>query len=174
MVHSVQRSEWNRRTVSASRFVTVVSLVTATTQPLTATICITPRAVRFKSKDAILSTDMTDRRDGPERRRNTFSSLWVGAIKRRRRNPRRPEDVTITSVDWHHPQWLAVGLLILLLSCFDAFLTLNLMDHGADEANPFMVPLVAGAGRSFALWKVGLTALGVSVLILLADRKSVV
>jgi hypothetical protein len=34
--------------------------------------------------------------------------------------------------------------------------------------NPFMDPLVRGSGHSFAYWKIGLTALGVVVLTLLA------
>ena len=70
--------------------------------------------------------------------------------------------------DWFHPQWLAVALGVLLLSVADAFLTLTLISHGAVEANPLMEPLVHGSGRGFAFWKVGLTALGVVVLTLLA------
>jgi len=59
-------------------------------------------------------------------------------------------------------------MLILLLCCADALLTLTLINYGASEINPFMQPLVTGNGRSFALWKFGLTAGGVIVLILLA------
>ena len=50
----------------------------------------------------------------------------------------------------------------------DALLTLTLISHGATEVNPFMAPLVSGSGRSFAFWKVGLTAMGVVTLTLLA------
>ena len=70
--------------------------------------------------------------------------------------------------DWFHPQWLAVGLTVLLLSVADAFLTLTLINHGATEVNPVMAPLVKGSGHSFAYWKIGLTAMGVVVLTLLA------
>ena len=70
--------------------------------------------------------------------------------------------------DWFHPQWLGVAILILLLCCFDAVLTLTLINHGAYEVNPFMAPLVEGAGRGFALVKVGLTAVGVVFLTILA------
>ena len=119
-----------------------------------------------------LSTDSSDRRGDPDRRRKLLRALWVGAFKRRRRNPRRPQDARLTSVDWHHPQWLAVGIFVMLLCCADAFLTLTLIDHGANEVNPFMLPLIGGGGRSFALWKLGLTALGVTVLILLARAKA--
>ena len=70
--------------------------------------------------------------------------------------------------DWFHPQWLAVGITVLLLSVADAILTLTLISHGATEVNPLMDPLVRGSGRGFAYWKIGLTATSVVVLILLA------
>ena len=70
--------------------------------------------------------------------------------------------------DWFHPQWLALSVGILLLSAFDAVLTLTLISHGATEVNPFMAPLVSGSGHSFAFWKMGLTAMGVVTLTLLA------
>jgi len=70
--------------------------------------------------------------------------------------------------DWFHPQWLAVGMLILLLCSADALLTLTLISHGALEINPVMAPLVSGSGHAFAAWKLGLTALGVVFLTLLA------
>lgn len=57
---------------------------------------------------------------------------------------------------------------MLLLSIADAILTLTLVSHGASEVNPFMEPLVRGSGHSFAYWKIGLTALGVVVLTVLA------
>lgn len=86
----------------------------------------------------------------------------------RRRAARRDGDHGFTHLDWHDSHWLGVALLILLLSCADAILTLTLMRHGAIEANPLMAPLVAGSGRGFALGKLGLTSLGVIVLTLLA------
>ena len=59
-------------------------------------------------------------------------------------------------------------MLTLLLSTADAFLTLVLLERGADEANPFMAPLVGGSPLVFAMVKMGLTSGGVVVLILLA------
>jgi hypothetical protein len=91
---------------------------------------------------------------------------------RRRRAPRRNTDRSFVAVDWHDAQWLAVALLILLLSVADAFLTLTLINLGAEEINPFMRPLVMGTGRSFALWKLFLTAGGVTVLVLLARMRT--
>ena len=70
--------------------------------------------------------------------------------------------------DWFHPQWLGVSLLILLLCCFDAVLTLTLIGHGAYELNPFMAPLLEGSREAFVLVKVGLTSIGVVFLTVLA------
>jgi hypothetical protein len=61
-----------------------------------------------------------------------------------------------------------LGIGILLLCAIDAILTLTLISHGAVELNPFMAPLVKGSGHSFSYWKIGLTAMGVLVLTLLA------
>jgi hypothetical protein len=70
--------------------------------------------------------------------------------------------------DWFHPQWLATAVIILILSVVDAVLTLALVSRGAIEINPLMEPLVLGSGRSFALWKLGLTSMGVVLLTMLA------
>jgi hypothetical protein len=87
---------------------------------------------------------------------------------RRRRAGRRVGDQHAAGIDWHDAHWLAAALMVLLLSVFDAFLTITLMRHGAVEANPFMAPLLSAGGPSFAYWKVGLTAFGVIVLTLFA------
>src|SRR5690606_17280324 len=70
--------------------------------------------------------------------------------------------------DWHDAHWLGAALVVLLLSIADAFMTLTLLRHGAQEANPLMAPLLLGGGPAFAYWKVGLTAFGVVVLTALA------
>ena len=70
--------------------------------------------------------------------------------------------------DWHHPQWLALTIGILLLCFLDAILTLTLVTNGAREVNPLMEPLVKGSGHTFAYWKIALTAMGVTILTLLA------
>ena len=71
-------------------------------------------------------------------------------------------------MDWHHPQWLAVAILTLLLCSADAVMTLTLLEHGAVEANPFMEPLVGGSALAFTLVKMGLTSGGIVTMILLA------
>lgn len=107
------------------------------------------------------------RGNGSDRRQRTLHGLLAGSRHSRRRGPRRLDDRALAAVDRHHPQWLAVALVIVLLSCADAFLTLVLLQHGATELNPVMAPLVTGTGRAFAFWKLTLTAGGVIVLTIL-------
>ncbi|HEY6455421.1 MAG TPA: DUF5658 family protein [Steroidobacteraceae bacterium] len=110
----------------------------------------------------------SERRLTPERRSRTLFSLLSGSFKRRRHGPRRAVDASIAVTDWYAPQWLAAGLAILILCVTDALITLALLGHGANEANPFMDIIVHGDGRRFVAFKFGLTAVGVVVLILLA------
>lgn len=109
---------------------------------------------------------------GPDRRRATLRALWAGNFHQRRQGPRREDDRSLTATDWHHPQWLAVSILILLLCVADAILTLTLLDQGAREVNPIMNALLGGPSRGFALWKVGLTAGGVVLLVLMARLRT--
>jgi hypothetical protein len=118
------------------------------------------------------SNDSNERRRGPDRRRRTLRALMHGSFHPRRHGPRRGDEASFAAVDWHHPQWLGIGILIVLLSCLDAFLTITLIDHGAYEANPFMAPLVASSPLAFALVKIGLTGGGVVVLTLLARMRA--
>jgi Domain of unknown function (DUF5658) len=97
--------------------------------------------------------------------------LLVGSFQARRRQPRRSSEQALAAVDWHHPQWLATAILIVMFSGADALLTLALLERGAYEANPMMRPLVSGSGLIFALVKVGLTAGGVILLTLLARMR---
>jgi hypothetical protein len=99
-------------------------------------------------------------------------ALLIGNFRQRRRAPRRDDERHLAALDWHHPQWLAVGLLIVLLSVADAFLTITLLSLGANEANPIMEPLVQRPGMGFAAWKMLLTAGGVVTLILLARMRA--
>jgi Domain of unknown function (DUF5658) len=109
-----------------------------------------------------------ERRVRTERRRSILRALWHGNFARRRVAPRRLHERHAVVTDWFHPQWLAIGILILLLCSADAFLTLTLISYGATEVNPLMDPLVRGSGHGFAYWKFGLTAMGVVLLTVLA------
>ena len=79
-----------------------------------------------------------ERRATPERRKRTLRALFMGSLTPRRRGLRRDTDAGIVAVDWHQSRWLAVAILIVILSCADAFFTLTLLADGAYEANPVM------------------------------------
>ena len=109
---------------------------------------------------------------GPDRRKRVLWSLVYGSFHPRRRGPRRADENSLTAVDWHHPQWLAIATLIVAFSSADAFLTLVLIGHGAYEMNPLMAPLVGGSAVGFAMTKIGLTAIGVVLLTQLARLRT--
>jgi Domain of unknown function (DUF5658) len=112
-----------------------------------------------------------ERRRG-ERRQRVLCALLYGSFNPRRRAPRRVHERTLGGVDWHHPQWLAIAILIVVFSCADALLTLMLVERGAYEVNPLMAPLVVGSGLAFAGVKIGLTAAGVVLLTQLARLRA--
>lgn len=113
------------------------------------------------------AADSSERRHG-DRRKQVLRALLQGNLHPRRIAPRRTGERSFTVVDWHHPQWLAIGILIVLFSCSDALLTLMLVEQGAYEINPLMRPLVGGSGLAFALVKICCTAGGVVMLTQLA------
>src|SRR5271154_2232329 len=88
---------------------------------------------------------LPERRRG-ERRSRILRALMYGSFRPRRRGPRREDERLVSALDWHHPQWLAVSMLIVIGSCTDALLTLILVERGiATEANPLMAPLVGNS-----------------------------
>jgi hypothetical protein len=109
-----------------------------------------------------------DRRDAPDRRRRLLHALFIGGLTPRRRAHRRDSSPALQILDLHEARWLAVAMLIMLLSVGDAILTLRLMELGADEANPFMAAALQGGTPGFAYLKVALTAFGVVVLTVMA------
>jgi hypothetical protein len=99
-----------------------------------------------------------------ERRQQVWRALLRGSLEPRRRAPRRAGERLVSAVDWHHPQWLAIAILIVVGSCCDALLTLVLIESGAHEWNPLMARFVGGSALTFALIKFGVTAAGVVFL----------
>ena len=121
------------------------------------------------SESAVSQKESSGKRRMPSERRNSIlGALWQSSFARRRLGPRRDTDRHPVMTDWFQPQWLATSMIILILSSVDAVLTLALIARGAVEINPFMEPLVRGSGQSFALWKIGLTSMGVIVLTMAA------
>ena len=71
-------------------------------------------------------------------------------------------------LDWHSPHLLALAIGIVLLSVVDAFMTLTLLQGGADEVNPIMAALLYRSVALFAVLKMGLTSAGVILMVFLA------
>jgi hypothetical protein len=117
--------------------------------------------------DARLSP-ASDRREVPDRRKRFFHALLVGGLTPRRRAHRRMDQRTPHLLDLHDARWLAVAMLILLMSITDAFLTMELLDRGAHEINPVMDALLRRDSPAFGFVKVSLTAFGVVVLAITA------
>ena len=126
----------------------------------------------MRVKERQIPIDVAQVRRGPDRRKRVLWSLVYGSFHPRRRGPRRADENSLTAVDWHHPQWLAIATLIVAFSSADAFLTLVLIGHGAYEMNPLMAPLVGGSAVGFAMTKIGLTAIGVVLLTQLARLRT--
>ena len=116
--------------------------------------------------------DAAEQRTTDERRNRTLHALLQGNWTPRRRGARRQSDAGFAAIDWHDARWLAVALLIVILSCVDAFLTVTLLANGAYEANPVMAALLDGSPYAFALTKIGLTSLGVVLLTAVARTRA--
>jgi hypothetical protein len=91
-------------------------------------------------------------------------------ITPRRRGGRRANEQHLL-IDWHEPYLLFLALTILLLNVADAFLTITLMTLGAHEANPLLAFVLDEYPQFFALLKMGLTGVGVLVLVALARAR---
>ncbi|MDH5546886.1 MAG: DUF5658 family protein [Gammaproteobacteria bacterium] len=79
------------------------------------------------------------RRAGEDRRRDHSRAMIYSLFKKRRRGPRRELDNGLGQyVDFHEPVVIILTIAITLLCVADAFFTLNIIDRGGEEVNPFM------------------------------------
>jgi hypothetical protein len=109
-----------------------------------------------------------ERRDRERRRRVWWSACYGSFNPRRRLPPRRRGDSGVHFLDWHAAHLLAVSIGILLLCVMDAFLTLELLQRGAVEANPFMAGLVYDHVAMFAALKMAMTSAGIILMVYMA------
>ena len=105
-----------------------------------------------------------------DRRALTLRTLFASGFAPRRRTGRRASDHELP-VDFHDPRLLVPVIAMLLLSITDAFLTLRLMNGGAYEANPLLAFVLREHPRLFATVKMGLTGVGVTLLVVLARAR---
>lgn len=74
-------------------------------------------------------------------------------------------------VDFHEPYLLVLSIAMLVLSVADAFLTVTLLTHGAEETNPLLAFVLDEHPRLFAVVKMALTGFGVILLVALARTR---
>jgi hypothetical protein len=105
-----------------------------------------------------------------DRRALTLRTLLASGFSPRRRDGRRASDHELP-VDFHDPRLLVPVIAMLLLSITDAFLTVRLIGDGAYETNPLLAFVLSEHPRLFATVKMGLTGLGVTLLVVLARAR---
>jgi len=106
-----------------------------------------------------------------DRRNFGWRTVVLGfALSRRRAGRREAEDQPLFS-DWHHPWLFFLATGTMLLSCLDAFFTLQLLDRGALEINPIMAAVIGQGTATFAASKMLLTGTGILMLVYLARAR---
>ena len=113
-------------------------------------------------EQAIIDRTDSDRRD------LSWRTLIFGYLRSRRRTTRRVSEDMPIFTDYHHPWLFFLATGIMVLSCFDAFLTLQLLDRGAIEINPVMAAVINQGTLTFAVTKMLLTSIGILALVFLA------
>jgi len=108
-----------------------------------------------------------DRTDS-DRRDLSWRTPIFGYLRSRRRTTRRVSEDMPIFTDYHHPWLFFLAIGIMMLSGFDAFLTLQLLDRGAIEINPVMAAVINQGTLTFAVTKMLLTSIGILALVFLA------
>ncbi len=107
-----------------------------------------------------------ERRDGRDRRHHSWRTVtYCGLQGRGRRHQARRQDHSYY-LDHYDGGLVFTGLLVLLLSCVDALLTLTLLNKGAYEANFLMARLLEIGNQPFVIIKIAITAGGVLFLLM--------
>ena len=105
-----------------------------------------------------------------DRRALTLRTLLTSGVAPRRRGGRRAGEHE-SPVDFHEPYLLRLAIAMLVLSVADGFLTVTLLNGGAEEANPVLAFVLDEHPRLFAAIKMGLTGLGVVLLVAMARAR---
>lgn len=105
-----------------------------------------------------------------DRRALTLRTLLTSGLAPRRRAGRRAGEHE-SPVDFHDSYLLTLAIAMLVLSVADGFLTVALLSDGAEEANPVLAFVLDEQPRLFAAVKMGLTGLGVVLLVAMARAR---
>ena len=115
-----------------------------------------------------LSTADTEQRAALDRRNFGWRTVLYGFMLSRRHSHRRDVDSDVIFLDWHHPWLFFLSVGTMLLSCADAFFTLELLQRGMFEVNPVLRAALNQSTALFTGTKLALTASGIFVLVFLA------
>jgi hypothetical protein len=108
-----------------------------------------------------------ERRCGKDRRQKNRTEFRYFFINGRRESARREEDKTrIFFFDRYNQRIFTAITAILMLSIFDALLTLILIERGSSELNPVMAFFLEYGPLPFIIAKYLLTSFGVVVLLI--------
>jgi len=110
-------------------------------------------------------------RTNADRRSFSWRTVLFGFLRSRRHATRRDDEVEPIFTDWHHPWLFFLATGIMLMSCLDAFFTLQLLDRGAIEINPVMAAVIGHSALRFAISKMVLTGFGILALVFLAKSR---
>jgi hypothetical protein len=108
------------------------------------------------------------RTNSRDRRTQTLQSIVYGALQPRRQTNRRPRDNQVYVLDWHDSGLFLLAMSIVVMSCMDAWFTLQLLSIGGEEVNWFMAVLLDNDVSTFLAIKYAVTGAGVIVLVALA------
>ena len=113
------------------------------------------------------SSNYSEKRSGNERRVRKLPMLKYIFLPGRRHKTRRHEDSSkFFFIDRYNSKLFAAIVLILLLSIFDALLTLYLIEDGFLEINPVMAFFLEFGPFAFMGAKYFLTTIGVVILLI--------
>jgi hypothetical protein len=114
---------------------------------------------------------LSNKRVDSERRDFSWRTVFFGFLRSRRHSHRRVADDEVIFLDWHHPWLFFLATGTMLLSAADAFLTLQLIERGMIEINPFMAAVMSKSTLVFTSTKLGVTAFGLLILVFLAKSQ---
>ncbi len=118
-----------------------------------------------------LSEAIAEQREAADRRAFSWRTVFFGFARSRRHNYRRDQEADVVFIDWHHPWLFFLAIGTMLMSCIDAFMTLQLIDRGMVEANPVMAAILGHGTSAFAVSKMLMTGTGILALVFLAKAR---
>ena len=114
------------------------------------------------------SCGIAERRTYSSRRTFSWRTVLFGHLHSHRRVFRRAEDADSAFIDWHGSWLFFLALGIMLLSCVDAFMTLQLIERGMIEVNPVMATVMRQGTAAFAISKLAMTGISILILVFLS------